>query len=139
MVRVRPGITAPHQHRSSLIPIPLASLIARLAAYLQENSPLPRRRARFHSQILMVSTVDNHRLLAGHQPLGRSAPVLTMKRLVVGHITHLFRLTVRTRTPFIIARKTWSLRFVCAAMTVAPHTDLQYRPIRRNVADCTGT
>src|SRR6266487_5524623 len=78
-------------------------------------------------------------MLAGHQVLGRSGPGLIMKRSAADHIMRLLRLTVHTRMQFIIARKTWSLLFVCAATTEAPPMARQYPPTRRNAADCTGT
>src|SRR6266568_7431404 len=78
-------------------------------------------------------------MLAGHQVLGRSGPGLIMKRSAADHIMRLLRLTVHTRMQFIIARKTWSLRFVCAATTEAPPMARQYPPTRRNAAACTGT
>src|SRR6266516_845374 len=78
-------------------------------------------------------------MLAGHQVLGRSGPGLIMRRSAADHITRLLLLTAHTRMQFIIARKTWSLRFVCAATTEAPHMARQYRPTRRNAEDCTVT
>src|SRR6267378_8066140 len=78
-------------------------------------------------------------MLAGQQAPGRSALALIMRRSAAGPITRLLRLTAHTRTLFIIARKTWSLRFVCAATTEAPPTARRYQPTRRNAADCTGT
>src|SRR5438874_11129193 len=59
-----------------------------------------------------------------------------MRRSVAGHIIRLLRLTAHTRMPFIIAPKTWLLRFVCAAMMEASLTDHQYLPTRVNAVDC---
>ena len=140
MARVRPGITVRRQRRSSLIPIPLASRIARLAVCLRENSRSPRPRAKFHSQILMVSiNWANPAMPAGRPVLDRSDLVSTTRRSAAARTIRLLRLTARTRTLFIIARKIWLPRFVCAAMTEAPPMARQSRPTRRNAADCTGT
>src|SRR5206468_6389187 len=76
---------------------------------------------------------------AGHPVLARWGQALIMRRSAADHITRLLRPTAHTRTLFIIARKTWSLRFVCAATTEAPHMARQYPPTRRNAEDCTGT
>ncbi len=78
-------------------------------------------------------------MLAGHQVLGRSDQALIMRPSAAGHITRLLPLTDHIRMLFTIARKIWSLRFVCAATTVAPPMAHQYQPTPRNAADCTGT
>jgi hypothetical protein len=62
-----------------------------------------------------------------------------MRQSAVATIIRLFRLTAHTPTLFTIARKTWSLLFVCAAMMAAPHMDLQYQPTPRSAAACTDT
>src|SRR5256885_8470152 len=76
---------------------------------------------------------------AGHRVLAHSAPASIMKRSAAAHITRLLPVTDHTRMLFTIARKIWSLRFVCAATTVAPPMAHQYQPTPRNAADCTGT
>src|SRR6266478_6876603 len=76
-------------------------------------------------------------MLAGHQVLGRSDQALIMRPSAAGHITRLLHLTDHIRMLFTIARKIWSLRFVCAATTVAPPMAHQYQPTPRNAADCT--
>src|SRR6266404_6212815 len=78
-------------------------------------------------------------MLAGRQVLDHSDPALITRRSAAGHITRPLHLTAHTRMQFIIARKTWSLRFVCAAMMAAPLTAHRYLPTRRNAADCTAT
>src|SRR6266480_1350564 len=100
------------------------------------------RRQSFHDQRqsravpnLLVSPPT----LAGQQVRDRSALALIMKRLAAGPITPRLRLTAHTRTRFITARKTWSLRFACAAMTAAPPMVPQFRPTPRNAAGCMGT
>src|SRR5438477_9397407 len=76
---------------------------------------------------------------AGRQVLDRSGQGLIMKRSAAGHITRLLPVTDHTRMLFTIARKTWLLRFVCAAMTEAPPMARQCQPTHRSVADCMGT
>src|SRR5207253_6382827 len=93
-----------------------------------------------HSQALTVSTRSRtQRLLAGRQALGRWDLALTTRQSAAGHIMRLLRLQAHTRMPFIIARKTWSQRFVCAAIMEAPASVLPSQPIRPNVAVCTAT
>src|SRR6266487_4072955 len=76
---------------------------------------------------------------AGHQVLDRSDQALITKRLAADRIMRLLHLTAHTRMRFTIARKIWSLRFVCAAMTEAPPMARPCQLTRRSVADCTGT
>src|SRR5438309_11509118 len=78
-------------------------------------------------------------MLAGRQVLDHSDPALITKRLAADRIMRLLRLTARIRMLFTIARKTWSLRFVCAAMTVAPPMARRCQLTHRNAADCTAT
>src|ERR1700756_4330960 len=76
---------------------------------------------------------------AGHQVLGRSVLASIMRRSVAGRIMRLLLLTALTRMRFIIARKTWSLRFACAATTEAPPMGHRYQPTRRSAAEYTAT
>src|SRR5882724_12255626 len=139
MVRRRLGIIVPRRPRSSLIPIPSDSPIVRLAEYLQENSRSLRRPAKFHSRILTVSIhYISHRTLAGRQALDRSDQGLITRRSAADHITPLLRRTARIRMRFTIARKIWSLRFVCAAMTAAPRMGHQCQLTRRSAAGYMG-
>src|SRR5947208_3494584 len=75
----------------------------------------------------------------GHQVPDHSDRALITRRSAAGHITRLLPVTAHTQMQFIIARKTWSLRFVCAAMTEAPLTARRYRPTRLNAAGCMVT
>src|SRR5438309_3410242 len=78
-------------------------------------------------------------MLTGHQVLDRSEQALITRRSGEAQITRRLHVTAHTRTQFIIARKTWSLRFVCAAMMAAPLMARRCQPTRRNAADCTAT
>src|SRR5438067_234008 len=78
-------------------------------------------------------------MLAGHQVLDRSDQALITRPSAAAHIMRLLLLTARIRMLFTIARKTWSLRFVCVAMMAAPPMARRCQPTRRNAADCTAT
>src|SRR5437764_15475251 len=78
-------------------------------------------------------------MLAGRQVLDRSGQVSTMRRSAAGLIMRLLPVTGHTRMLFTIARRIWSLRFVCAAMTEAPPMARRCPLTRRSAADYTGT
>src|SRR5438552_18108458 len=78
-------------------------------------------------------------MLAGRQVLDHSGPALITRRSAADRIMRLLPLTARIRMLFTIARRIWSLRFVCAAITEAPRMARRCPLTRRSAADYTRT